>query len=214
MRILLADDHAIVRSGLRRIVADAFPGSVVGEVGSCRELRDMVRESSWSMLVLDIALEDRNSLDLVPELKAMRPGMPIIVLSMYGERQFVVRALRAGVSGYLTKDRAPEELLEAIRTVLQGRRYLSQTVARELADHVAVAGAGSEPPHELLSPREYEVFVLLASAQSVSDVAVRLDLSVKTVSTYRTRILEKMGMSSNAQLMRYAMQHGLASGPV
>lgn len=212
MRILLADDHDIVRSGLRRIVADAFPGTTVGEVGSCRELRDKVQEANWSVLVLDIALEDRNSLDLVPELKRLRPRMPIIVLSMYGERQFVVRALRAGVSAYLTKDRATEELLEAIRCVLEGKRYLSETVASELADYVAVAGVGSEP-HELLSPREYEVFVLLASAQSVSEVAARLGLSVKTVSTYRTRILEKMGMSSNAQLMRYALQHGLARGP-
>ncbi|MCC7243165.1 MAG: response regulator transcription factor [Acidobacteria bacterium] len=214
MRILLADDHAIVRSGLRRIITDAFPGTTVGEAGSCHEVRDKVRETDWSVLVLDIALEDRNSLELVPELKTLRPRMPIIVLSMYGERQFVVRALRLGVSAYLTKDRAPEELLEAIRSVLQGRRYLSETVARELADHVALAGSGSEPPHELLSSREYEVLVLLASGQSVSEVAVRLDLSVKTVSTYRTRILEKMGMSSNAQLMRYAMQHGLVPGPV
>ena len=214
MRILLADDHAMVRSGLRRIVADAFPDATIGEVGSCRELHDKVRESSWSVLILDIALEDRNSLELMPELKKLRPYMPIIVLSMYGEMQFVVRALRAGVSAYLTKDRAPEELLEAIRSVLQGRRYLSETVARELADHVALAGSGSEPPHELLSSREYEVLVLLASGQSVSEIATRLDLSVKTVSTYRTRILEKMGMSSNAQLMRYAMQHGLVPGPV
>mgnify|MGYP003383292809 FL=1 len=214
MRILLADDHAMERSGLRRIVTDAFPGTTVGEVGSCRELRDKVQEADWSVLVLDIALEDRNSLELVPELKTLRPRMPIIVLSMYGERQFVVRALRLGVSAYLTKDRAPEELLEAIRSVLQGRRYLSETVARELADHVALAGSGSEPPHELLSSREYEVLVLLASGQSVSEIATRLDLSVKTVSTYRTRILEKMGMSSNAQLMRYAMQHGLVPGPV
>ncbi len=209
MRILLADDHAIVRSGLRRIVTDAFPGVTVGEVGSCTELRAAVKDSSWSVLVLDIALEDRNSLALVPELKEIRPGMPIIVLSMYGERQFVVRALRAGVSAYLTKDRAPEELLKAIESVLEGKRYLSETVAGVLADHVALVGSGSEAPHELLSPREYEVLLLLAMAHSVSDIATQLHLSVKTVSTYRTRILEKMGMSSNAQLMRYALHHDL-----
>jgi len=130
-------------------------------------------------------------------------------LSMYGERQFVVRALRAGVSAYLTKDRAPEELLQAIHSVLKGKRYLSETVARALADHVALAGSSSEAPHELLSPRESEVLLLLASARSVSEIATQLNLSVKTVSTYRTRILEKMGMSSNAQIMRYALQHGL-----
>ncbi len=209
MRILLADDHAIVRSGLCRIVADAFPGATIGEVGCCRELRDKVRETSWSVLVLDIALGDRNSLELVPELKELRPHMPIVVLSMYGERQFVIRALRAGVLAYLTKDHAPEELLQAIRSVLQGKRYLSEDVALQLADHVALAGSGSEAPHELLSPREYEVLLLLASARSVSEIAAQLGLSVKTVSTYRTRILEKMGMSSNAQLMRYTLQQGL-----
>ncbi|PKN57040.1 MAG: DNA-binding response regulator [Deltaproteobacteria bacterium HGW-Deltaproteobacteria-14] len=209
MRILIADDHVIVRSGLCRIVSDAFAGATVGEVGSCSELRECVRESSWSLLVLDIALKDQNSLEVVPELRALRPHMPIIVLSMYGEPQFVVRALRAGVAGYLTKDRAPEELLKAIRSVLGGKRYLSETVAGTLADHVALVGSGTEALHELLSPREYEVFLLLAAARAVSEVAAQLHLSVKTVSTYRTRILEKMGMSSNAQLMRYALQHGL-----
>lgn len=209
MRILIADDHVIVRSGLRRIVTDAFPGATIGEVGSCNELRDKVREASWSVLVLDIALKDENSLELVPELRELRPHMPIIVLSMYGEQQFVVRALRAGVSGYLTKDRAPEELLQAIHSVLEGKRYLSETVAGTLADHVALAGSGTEALHELLSPREYEVLLLLAAARTVSEIAVQLHLSVKTVSTYRTRILEKMGMSSNAQIMRYALQHGL-----
>ena len=209
MRILLADDHAILRSGLCHITADAFPGATVGEASCCTELLDKVRETSWSVLVLDIALGDRNSLELVPELKELRPHMPIIVLSMYGERQFVIRALRAGVSAYLTKDRAPEELLQAIHSVLQGKRYLSEAVALQLADHVALVGSGSEAPHELLSAREYEVLLLLASARSVSEIAAQLGLSVKTVSTYRTRILEKMGMSSNAQLMRYALQHGL-----
>ena len=209
MRILLADDHAIVRSGLCRIVADEFPDATIGEVSSCKELRDKVRETNWSVLVLDIALGDRNSLELVPELRELRPHMPIIVLSMHGERQFVIRALRAGVLAYLTKDHAPEELLHAIRSVLQGKRYLCETVALQLADYVALAGSGSESPHELLSPREYEVLLLLASARSVSEIAAQLSLSVKTVSTYRTRILEKMGISSNAQLMRYALQHGL-----
>lgn len=209
MRILLADDHAIVRTGLRRIVTDAFPDSVIGEAASCGELRDQIRQTNWDMLVLDIALGGENGLDLVPELRGLQPRMAIIVLSMYSERQFVVRALQAGVSGYLTKDRAPEELLQAMRSVLLGKRYLCETVARQLADYMALAGSGSEAPHEHLSPREYEVLLLLASARSVSEIAVQLHLSVKTVSTYRTRILEKLGMNSNAQLMRYAIQQGL-----
>lgn len=209
MRILLADDHQIVRSGLRRILADAYPDATIGEVGSYNEVRDAVRESDWSLLILDIALDDRNSLDLIPELKELRPDTPIIVLSMYGEMQFVVRALRAGVSAYLTKDRAPEELIQAIQSVLQGKRYLSEETASQLADHVALRGSGSEAPHEQLSSREYEVLLLLASGRSVTDIAAQLALSVKTISTYRTRILEKMGLESNLQLIRYAMQHGL-----
>ena len=132
--------------------------------------------------------------------------MKIIVLSMYGERQFVIRSLRAGVLGYLTKDRAPEELLQAIGNVLAGKRYLSESVAGDLADYLA---QGSDLPHDQLSAREYEVFLALAAAHTVSEIATQLNLSVKTISTYRTRILEKLGISSNAQIMRYALQHGL-----
>jgi len=210
MRILLADDHAIVRSGLRHILSDAFPSATIGEVGTFHEVREKVRESDWSLIILDIALNDRNGLDLVPELRERRPDAPIIVLSMYGEMPFVVSALRAGVSAYLTKDRAPEELIQAIQSVLQGRRYLSEETARQLADHVATRGSQSGAPHEGLSAREYEVFLLLAAARSVSDIASQLGLSVKTISTYRARILEKMGLESNLQLIRYAVQHGLA----
>lgn len=208
MRVLLADDHAIVRSGVRHILQDAFPGVIVAEVGTCRELDEKMEEPDWSALVLDIAMEDRNTLDLVPGLRQKRPDCPIIVLSMYSDRQFVVRALRAGVLAYLTKDRAPEELLQAMRAVLKGQRYIGESVALQLAEHAAL-GATSAPPHESLSPREYEVFLLLAAARSVSQIGIQLGVSVKTVSTYRSRILEKMGMSSNAQLMRYALEQGL-----
>src|SRR3990172_758667 len=159
MHILLADDHAILRSGLCRIITDAFPDATVGEVGSCKELRDKVRETCWSVLVLDIALEDRNSLEIVPELRELRPTMSIIVLSMHGERQFVVRALRAGVSAYLTKDRAPEELLQAIHSVLNGKRYLCENISHMLADYIALTTPGNAALHEQLSPREYEVFL-------------------------------------------------------
>ncbi len=168
MRILLAEDHAMRRSGLRRIIADAFPEAQIAEVSSCEELLDCVRESDWSVLVLNVALGERNSLDLVPELRALRRQLPIVVLSMYKERPFVIRAMRAGVAGYVTKDRAPGELLEAIRAVLQHKRYLSESVASQSAEYVALGGSGSETPHELLSAREYEVFLALAEAQSVS----------------------------------------------
>lgn len=172
----------------------------------------MVASSDWSVLVLDVALGDQNSLDLVPELRTLRPGMAIVVLSMYGERQFVIRALRAGVGAYLTKERAPEELLLAIRSVLRGERYIGETVASQIAEYLALSGSGGDVlPHEQLSPRELEVFLLLASAKSVTEIAAQLNLSAKTVSTYRSRVLEKTGLHSNAELMRYALQHGLVT---
>ena len=211
MRILLADDHAIVRSGLCRIVADAYPDATIEEVGSCAELCDMVRKAEYALLILDIAMGDRNSLEFVPDLIRLRPKMAIIVLSMYGERQYVIRALRAGVLAYLTKERAPEELLQAIQCVLRGERYIGEAVASQMAEYLALPGSDSAPLHERLSTREYEIFILLSSAHSVTSIAEKLNLSVKTVSTYRKRILEKMGLTSNAELMRYAMQNSLVS---
>ncbi|MCC6220161.1 MAG: response regulator transcription factor [Deltaproteobacteria bacterium] len=209
MRILLADDHAIVRSGLCRIITDAFPDASVDEVGSDRELLSKIGQASWSLLILDVALGNRNSLELLSEIKVLHPNLPIIVLSMYDEKQFVIRALREGASAYLTKDRAPEELLCAIGSVLKGKRYLGENTAQQLADHMALVGTQSSDLHEMLSAREYEVFLGIASGKSVSEVATELGLSVKTVSTYRTRILQKMGMSSNAEIMRYALRSGL-----
>ncbi len=209
MRILLADDHAIVRSGLRRIVADAYPGAQIDEVGNCADLHDRVARAPWTLLVLDVALGDQNSLEHVPALKERRPGMAILVLSMYEDSAFVLRALRSGVLGYLTKDRAPEELLRAIRTVLEGRRYIGEALASRLADRIALAGTAQEPLHERLSARELEVLRRLGSGLTASEAAARMHVSVKTVSTYRTRILAKLGLETTAQLMRYALQHGL-----
>ncbi|MCK6555938.1 response regulator transcription factor [Candidatus Binatia bacterium] len=209
MRFLLADDHAMFRSGLRRILEDEFPGVVIGEVATAKELRDQVRAASWDLLILDISLGERNGLHELPALRQLRPALPVIVLSMYGERQFVIEALGAGASAYLTKGRPPDELFRAIRAVLAGRRYIGETLAEQLADHLAMDARGK--PHEALSPRELEVFLLLASAASVSTIAERLRLSVKTVSTYRTRILEKMGLKSNAEIIQYAVRHGLAA---
>lgn len=207
MRILLADDHAILRSGLRRILEQEFGQIVTGEVSTCDELLEQVRTAPWDLIVLDIALGAQNSLNVLPQVKEARPRAPVIVLSMYGERQFVIRAIKAGASAYLTKERAPDELLRAIRTVLSGRRYIGESLAEQLADHLAVDRG--ERPHEALSSRELEIFLLLASAKSVSEIAGQLGLSVKTVSTHRSRILEKMALSSNAELMLYAVRHGL-----
>ncbi len=207
LRILLADDHAMFRSGLRRILEPEFPGVLVGDAASIAELRAALERERWDLLVLDISMAGENSLNFLPSVKEAHPTLPVVVLSMYGERQFVIRALRAGASAYVTKERAPEELIRAVRSVLAGRRYVGSELAEQLADHLAGGGTGS--PHEGLSPRELEIFLLLASARSVSEIASQLGLSVKTVSTHRSRILEKMGLRSNAELMQYAVRHGL-----
>ncbi|MFC4346810.1 response regulator [Kordiimonas lipolytica] len=209
MRILLADDHHMFRSGLRRILEDDFPDAIIAEAASCDETLAQVARQRMDLLILDIAMGKENSLHILPAIRDACPDLPVLLLSMYDDKQFIVQALRAGVSGYLTKEHAPEELIRAIRTILGGRRYVSASVAAHLADYLAVGS--SEFPHQTLSAREHEVFLRIAAGQSVSDIAKELCLSVKTISTYRTRILEKMDVGSNAELMRYAMQHGLVT---
>lgn len=206
LRVLLADDHALFRAGLRRILEEELAGVAISEVGTIDELVAAVEREAWGLLVLDISMSGQNSLNVLPSLKQLRPLLPVIVLSMHGERQFVVRALKAGALAYITKEHAPDELLRAVRSVLAGRRYIGEALAGQLADHVA---AGDRNPHEALSEREMEIFLLLASAKSVSEIGEQLGLSVKTVSTYRSRVLEKMSLHSNAQIMQYALRHGL-----
>ncbi|GLH72748.1 DNA-binding response regulator [Geothrix limicola] len=206
-RILLTDDHALLRSGLRRILEEALPGVCVGEAGSVEEAVKALEKGQWDLLVLDISLPGRSGLDALPDIKAAYPTVPVLVLSMFGEQQFAIRALKAGASAYLTKEHAPEELIKAIRTVLGGKRYIGSALAESLAAHVALDRVGA--PHEQLSAREFEVFRLIASAKGMTEIAEELGLSVKTVSTYRTRILEKMQLSSNAELMQYALRQGL-----
>ncbi|OGQ25359.1 MAG: DNA-binding response regulator [Deltaproteobacteria bacterium RBG_16_71_12] len=211
MRILIADDHSIVRTGVKRMLEGEFPDVVVGEATTSRELLQAVTSAEWDVLILDVALGSESGLSALPRIKEVRPDLPIIMLSMYGERQFVMRALAEGASAYLTKEQAAdEELFRAIRTVRTGRRYLGAALAEQLADHIA-GRKGSKPgsPHESLSSRELEVFLLLAAAKSVTEIAERLDISVKTVSTYRTRILEKMALQSTAEIIQYAVRNGL-----
>lgn len=210
MKILIADDHMIVRIGLKRMLESEFPGCTTGETTNCRELLEKVKQARWDVVILDVALGAENGLNALPGLKEACPTLPVIVLSMYGERQFVTRALAQGASAYLTKEQAAdEELFRAIRTVCAGRRYLGSALAEQLADHFAADRKGQ--PHESLSSRELEVFLLLAAAKSVSEIADRLGLSVKTVSTYRTRILEKMKLESNAEIIQYAVRNGLVT---
>lgn len=207
MNILLVDDHAIVRTGLRRILEDEFRGVVVGEAGDAGEAVARLAGAAWDVVVLDISLPGRSGLDLLPELRATWPAVRVIVLSSFGDQQFAVRALRDGAAAFLTKERAAHELLDAVRTVVAGRRYIAAALAEQLASLVAAEGPRS--PHETLSSREFEVFRLIASARSPAQIAEQLNISTKTVSTYRARILEKTGLASNAELMQYAIRHGL-----
>lgn len=208
MKILIADDHAIVRAGLRRILELEFPDVVVGGVATSAELLAKAKETRWDVVILDVALGTENGLNVLPVLKEAYPNLPVIVLSMHGERQFAVRALAAGASAYLTKEQAgDDELFRAIRAVCAGRRYIGEALAEHLANHLAKDRTGA--PHETLSTRELEVFLLLAAAKSVSDIGEQLKLSVKTISTYRTRILEKMSLDSNAEIIQYALRAGL-----
>ncbi len=211
MKILIADDHSIVRSGLKRMLEAGFPDVVVGEATNTAELLSAVKAHEWDAVILDVALGAESGLTALPRIKELRPKLPVVVLSMYGERQFVMRALAEGASAYLTKEQAAdEELFRAIRTVCAGRRYLGEALAEQLADHIA-GGKAANPasPHQALSSRELEVFLLLAAAKTVTEIAERLAISVKTVSTYRTRILEKMALQSTTEIIQYAVRNGL-----
>jgi len=207
IKILIADDHAIVREGLKQIVADTSDMVVAGEAVDGQEVLEQVRKEDWDLILLDISMSGRGGIDTLKELKIEKPKLPVLVLSMYPEEQYAVRALRAGASGYLTKESAPEELIEAIRKVSQGGKYISATLAESLAFHV---GANSERPlHETLSNREYQVMLMLASGKTVKEIADGLSLSVKTISTNRVRALRKMGMKNNAEITYYAIKHKL-----
>lgn len=207
MRVLLVDDHAVVRRGLREILEGEFTGAKFGEAGDAAEAHKALRDHDWDVVVLDITMPGRNGLDVLKDLKSTHPDLPALVLSMHPEEQYAIRALQNGAAGYLTKETAPEELVEAIRKVLAGGRYISASLAEDLAFRLKAGLKGQL--HEALSDREYEVMRLLASGETVSQIAAELSLSVKTISTYRTRILDKMGMTTNVELTRYAMDKGL-----
>ena len=207
IRLMIADDHPIVRKGLRRIVEDAAGLEVVGEVGSGLELLERLPRVPADIVLLDVSMPGLRFLEVLQRLRAEHPTVAVLVLSVHPEDQYAVRALRAGASGYLTKDHSPEELTEAIRRVYRGNKYVSVVLAERLA--ADLAGGARNIRHELLSNREYEVLCLLGSGRTVKEIAHCLELSPKTVSTYRTRVLEKMGATTNADLVRYASQHGL-----
>ncbi len=207
MRILIADDHAVVRHGLKQILADQFKRAEFGEARNGQEVLNKVWKEKWDVVILDITMPGRGGLEILKEVKKARPKIPVLVLSMHPEDQFAVRVLKAGASGYMTKESAPEQLVEAIRKIVAGGRHISPSLAEIMAAYLTVKT--EKPPHELLSNREFQVLRQIASGKTVSEIARELSLSVRTVSTYRTRILEKMGLKTNAELTHYAFQNQL-----
>jgi DNA-binding NarL/FixJ family response regulator len=205
--VLIADDHAVVRRGLRQILAETPDIQIGGEASTPADALDLVRKKRFDAVILDINLPGASGLTLLADIRRERPELPVLILTMYSEEQYAVRAIKAGAAGFLTKESAPDKLIEAVRKVASGGRYVSAELAETLASVLAGDAAGA--PHERLTGREFEVLRMLASGKSVSQVARALALSVKTVSTHRTRILQKMRMKTNAELTHYAIKNGL-----
>lgn len=207
IKILIADDHAIVRRGLKQILTETADMVVAGEAHNGQELLEKMRSDQWDVVVLDISMPGRGGLDILKQLKCERPKLPVLMLTIHPEDQYAVRVLRAGASGYLTKESAPDHLVEAIRKVARGGKYISPHLAERLAFNLE--SISERPLHEALSDREFQVLRLIASGKTVKEIGEELSLSVKTISTYRTRILEKMKMKNNAEMTHYAIQQKL-----
>ena len=208
IRVLIADDHAIVRQGLRQILSDTPDLTVSGEAENGVQAVQMVRTGEWDVVLMDVSMPDRNGIDALKLIKKEYPRLPVLILSMYPEEQYAIRALKAGAAGYLTKQSAPELLVTAIRQVASGKKYVSPSLAEELAN--AIGDDCERPPHEKLSDREYQTLCMIASGKTPAEIAEALNLSVKTVSVYRARLLEKMNLRNNAELTHYGLKHGLA----
>jgi two-component system invasion response regulator UvrY len=207
MRVLVVDDHAVVREGLKRVLARMEGSVYIGEAGNAADALKLVRDAKWDCALVDIAMPGKTGLELLRDLLREQPDLPVLILSMYPEEQYAVRTLRAGASGYLTKESAAEQLLVAINTILRGEKYLSPRMATQIAS--AVSGPAGRAPHEDLSDREFMVLRLISSGATAGEIAKRLSLSVKTVSTYRSRILRKLHLDNTAQLIAYAVKSGL-----
>jgi two-component system invasion response regulator UvrY len=207
IKILVADDHAIVREGLKQILVETSDIVVAGEASDGNQALNQVRKGDYDLVLLDIAMPGISGLEVLKQLKSERPDLPVLMLSMYPEEQYAVRTLKAGASGYLTKESAPDELIAAIRKVCMGGKYVTSSLAENLAFYLETDS--DRPVHELLSDREYQVMLMIGSGKTVKEIADELSLSVKTISTNRSRALRKMGMKTNAELTYYAIKHGL-----
>lgn len=207
MKILIVDDHAVLREGLLQIIATLPCAAETGEAESGQEALAQLRAQEWNLVVLDISLPDRNGLDLLKQIKVLYPRLPVLILSMHGEAEYAVRAFRSGAAGYLTKRTARTELVEAIQKISAGKRYITPEVAEQL--FVDQGGGAADRPLSVLTDREFQVMTMITSGLRIKDVAERLGLSAKTVSTHRTNILEKLGLQGTADLIRYAIARGL-----
>lgn len=208
MKFLVADDHAIVRKGLAEILCDQFPSAVVREVADSHQVMEQVKNETWDVILLDISMPGRNGIDTLKQLRADGVKTPVLMLSMHSEDQYAVRVLKAGASGFLNKETATDELLEAVKKLLTGRKYITPSIAEKLVDNMGETE--QKPAHEMLSDREMQVLQHIASGKTVSEIAEELSLSVNTISTYRARILEKLHLNNNAELTRYAIDNKLA----
>src|SRR5262245_22580006 len=207
IKVVVVDDHAVVREGLKRIIAENPGMSVTAEAGDGHEAMKVIQSQPCDVVLLDLTMPDKSGLDVLKQLHAESPRLPVLVLSMHSEDQYAVRVLRAGAAGYLTKETAPARLVQAIRKVVRGGKYVSPTLAERLV--YDLDADASRSPHQTLSDREYQVLCLIATGRTVTQIAEELGLSVKTISTYRVRMLEKLNMKNNAELTRYAIKEGL-----
>lgn len=208
MRILIADDHAIVRKGIRQLLVEEYPLAKIEEVGDSESLIAKANSGTWDVVICDLDMPGRSGLDAMQQIRAMHPKLPVLIMSIYPGEQYARRLLKAGAAGYLSKDAATEDLAKAIREVLKGRKYISPAVAALIADDIRSDGT-DKASHESLSNREFEIFKLIASGKSVSEIADKLSLSSATISTHRARILAKMNLRTNAELTRYALDNKL-----
>jgi two-component system, NarL family, invasion response regulator UvrY len=207
IKILIADDHAVVREGVKYILSEIHDIKIAGEAGNGHEALEKIGKNDYDLILLDIAMPGRDGLEILKDIKVLKPKLPVMILSMFPEEQYALRALKSGASGYLTKDSIPDELIKAVRKVLNGGKYVSSSFSDKLL--FSLDSDSDRPLHESLSDREYQVLRLIASGKTIKDIADEMSLSVKTVSTYRSRILEKMDMKNNAELTHYAIKHRL-----